>query len=195
MSRRPLDRGLVVRVAGELADRDGFDSVTLTRVAKELGVRQPALYRHVDGYDDLVRSLGLLGRELIATRLIESAVGVSGRAAVAAVGRAWRRVAADHPGLYAATDRYPCAGDAELEQAVERVVHVLSQALTGFAIDDDQRMHAARSLRSAFHGFAHLELGDGHPLALDLDDSFEQLIDLLCAGLHSLESTVIADGR
>ena len=193
MPRQPLDRARVVRVAGELADVEGLDRVTLTRVAKELGVQQPALYRHVAGWDDLIRSLGLWGRELIASRLAEAAIGVSGPDAVAAVGRAWRQVANDHPGIYAATDRYPCAGDEELEAAVERVVHVLGQALTSFDLNDDERIHAARTLRSAFHGFAHLELGDGHPLPVDLDDSFDHMIELLCAGLHSLESTALAE--
>ena len=48
MSRRTLDTGQVVDCAAELADADGLDAVTLTRVAERLGVRQPALYRHVD---------------------------------------------------------------------------------------------------------------------------------------------------
>ena len=43
------------------------------RVADALGVQQPALYRHIDGYDDLIRSLGLRGRELLAERLGEAA--------------------------------------------------------------------------------------------------------------------------
>jgi hypothetical protein len=38
----------------------------------------------------------------------------------------------DHPGLYAATDRYPCAGDAELEGAVDKVVAVLGRALAAY---------------------------------------------------------------
>lgn len=178
----------MIRVAADLADREGLDAVTLTRIARELGVRQPALYRHVRGYDDLIRELGLEWRRQIASRLAEAAIGVSGDDAVAAVGRAWRQVAADHPGLYAATDRYPCAGDEELEAAVERVVDVLGMALTSYSLSDEQRIHASRTMRSAFHGFAHLELGDGHPLPVDLDESFDHLIGLVCAGLHSWET-------
>lgn len=159
--------------------------MTLTRVAKELGTSQPALYRHVDGYDALIRALGLQGRELLADRLTESAVGLSGDDAVRSMGLAWRSLVADHPGLYAATDRYPCAGDTELEAAVNRVVEVLGLALLGFDLDDDERVHAARTLRSAFHGFSHLEAGDGHPLDLDLDDSFDHLIELVCAGIRA----------
>lgn len=187
MARRTLDSEQVIEAAARIADHEGVEALTLTRVAEELGVRQPALYRHVDGYDDLMRSLGLRGREILAARLAEAAVGVSGPDAVRAVGSAWRANVAEHPGLYAATDRYPCAGDAELEEAVERIVEVIAQSLAGFDLGDTDRVHAARSLRSAFHGFAHLEAGDGHPHPEDLDDSFDELLTLLIAGVRNLE--------
>jgi AcrR family transcriptional regulator len=176
----------VIAAAAEVADREGLDAVTLTRIADDLGVRQPAMYRHVKGYDDLIRSLGLLGREILAERLGNAAIGVSGEDAVAAVAHAWRGMVQDHPGLYSATDRYPCAGDVELEQAVERIVTIIAQALMAFDLSDTDRMHAARSLRSAFHGFSHLESGDGHPHPYDNDDTFDHLIELFCVGIRSL---------
>ena len=184
MTRRTLDTAQVVAAAAALADRKGLDAVTLTRVANELGVRQPALYRHVDGYDALVRLLGLRGREILAERLAAAAVGVAGDDAVRAVGSAWREMVRDHPGLYAATDRYPCAGDAELEAAVDQVVAVLSRALTAYDLTDDEQVHVARTLRAAFHGFAHLEAGDGFPQPHDTDDTFDHLLDLLCTGIR-----------
>jgi len=188
MTKRRLDEKQVVDAAARLADSEGLDALTLTRLARELDVRQPALYRHVDSFDGLIRSLGLIGREVLAADLGAAAIGVSRDEAVEAVGLAWRRMAREHPGIYAATDRYPCAGDQELEQAVERVVGILGQALAGYRLDPDQRVHAARTLRSAFHGFAHLEAGDGHPLSQDLDDSFHQMIHLICAGIQSMET-------
>ena len=182
----PLDSAQVIDTAAKIADAEGLDRLTLTRVADELGVRQPALYRHVGGYDDLLRSLSLRGREILAQRLADAAVGVSGDDAVAAVGHAWRQMVRDHPGIYGATDRYPCAGDAELEAAVEWVLAVLGQALRGYDLSDEDRVHAARAMRSAFHGFSHLESGDGHPLPHDPEDTFEHLVELLCAGIHRL---------
>ena len=185
-ARTPLDSARVIATAARIADSEGLDRLTLTRVADELGVRQPALYRHVDGYDDLLRSLSLRGREILAQRLADAAVGLSGDDSVAAVGHAWRQMVRDHPGIYAATDRYPCAGDAELEAAVEWVLSVLGQTLRGYDLSEEDRVHAARALRSAFHGFSHLESGDGHPLPHDPEDTFEHLVQLLCAGIHRL---------
>jgi AcrR family transcriptional regulator len=186
MATQQLTTELVVDTAAGIADAEGFDAVSLARVSRELGTSQPALYRHVDGIDGLVRALGLRGRQILVDRLLRSAVGLSGDDAVEAMGLAWRQMVKDHPGLYAATDRYPCAGHPELEEAVENVVAVLGQALIGFDLEEDERVHAARTLRSAFHGFSHLEAGDGHPLDTDLDDSFHHLIALLCAGIRAL---------
>ena len=184
--RLPLDSAKVIATASRIADREGLDRLTLTRVADEPGVRQPALYRHIGGYDDLLRSLSLRGREILAQRLADAAVGLSGDDSVAAVGHAWRQMVRDHPGVYAATDRYPCAGDEELEAAVEWVLAVLGQTLRGYDLTDEDRVHAARALRSAFHGFSHLESGDGHPLPHDPEDTFDHLVQLLCAGIQRL---------
>ena len=184
--RRPLDAERVIAVAAEIADAEGLDKLTLTRVADTLGVRQPALYRHVEGYDDLLRSLSLRGREILAQRLADAAVGLAGDNAVAAVGHAWRKMVRDHPGIYAATDRYPCAGDPELEDAVENVLAVVGQALRAYELTEVDRAHATRTLRSAFHGFSHLEAGDGHPLPHDPEDTFTHLVELLCAGIERL---------
>ena len=116
--------------------------------------------------------------------LTSVAIGVAGNDAVAAVGHAWRRVAAERPGLFAATDRYPCTGDAELQAAANRIVEVISMSLASFHLDPENRVHAARTLRSAFHGFSHIELSDGHPHKLDIDDTFDHMLQLLCAGIR-----------
>ncbi len=185
MKRQTLDTELVLDAAAGIADAEGLDAVTLTRVAADLGVQQPALYRHVDGYQDMLRLLSLRGREALATDLGEAAMGVAGDEAVAAIGHAWRRSVKAHPGLYEATDRYPCAGDSELEEAVDQIVSIIAQSLAAFNLEPDHRVHAARALRSAFHGFAHLEAGDGHPHPHNLDDTFDGLMELLCSGIRA----------
>lgn len=182
-----LSTDVVVEAAIKLLELDSVETLTLTRVAEELGVTQPALYRHVEGIDDLWRLLGLQGRERLADALTDAALGVAGRDAVVAMANAWRSFVHTNRGLYAATDMYPCAGDEELEAAVERVVHVLAISLRGFGLDTISTVDAARMLRSALHGFVHLEMGDGHPHPHDNDSSFERMIRVLCAGFARLD--------
>jgi TetR/AcrR family tetracycline transcriptional repressor len=59
--RRPLDQGQVVRAALALLDEVGYDELTMRRLADRLGVKAAALYRHVEGKEEL---LALLGDEI-----------------------------------------------------------------------------------------------------------------------------------
>jgi AcrR family transcriptional regulator len=75
VARRGLDRAQVIEAAATLADRDGLESVTLGRLAGELGVRPPSLYNHVDGLDGVLRGWDLEGDDAIhAVRVVRSAL-------------------------------------------------------------------------------------------------------------------------
>lgn len=52
--RAPLDRAKVLQAGIALADRDGFDALSMRALASELGVVPMALYKHVADKDDLV---------------------------------------------------------------------------------------------------------------------------------------------
>jgi AcrR family transcriptional regulator len=49
MPRAGLNTSQVVASAAELSDETGIGSVSLAAVAGRLGVKAPALYKHVDG--------------------------------------------------------------------------------------------------------------------------------------------------
>jgi AcrR family transcriptional regulator len=176
----------IVDVAAQLADAEGIDAVTLSRIAAELSVSQPAMYNHIGGYEDLLRRLALRARQVLVHRLRNSAVGRAGDDAVCAVADAWRTFAREHPGLYAATDRHPLAGYADLEQAVTEIVGVLCQVVGAYGLTPAEAEHGAWSLRSALHGFVVLEAEYGNPAPLDLDESFARLVKLLCGGLRQM---------
>ncbi|MGZ6604199.1 MAG: TetR/AcrR family transcriptional regulator [Solirubrobacteraceae bacterium] len=52
--RAPLNRERVLRAAIALADEGGFESLTMRRLATELGVEAMSLYNHVASKDDLL---------------------------------------------------------------------------------------------------------------------------------------------
>jgi AcrR family transcriptional regulator len=183
VARRGLDRARVVEVAGEIADAEGLEAVTLARVAAALGVRSPSLYNHVAGRDGLLRGLAAQSTRELATALRRAATGRAGTEAIVALAEAQRAYALDHPGRYATTVAAPAAGDAEHEQAAAEAVDVLTAVLGGAGLEGDDLIHAARALRSAVHGFAAIELAGGFALAVDRDDSFRRLVEALAGGL------------
>ena len=52
--RAPLNRERVLSAAIALADQGGFESMTMRKLAKELGVEAMSLYNHVASKDDLL---------------------------------------------------------------------------------------------------------------------------------------------
>jgi AcrR family transcriptional regulator len=180
-----LDTDVIVDTAAALVDADGIDSLSLSAVAARLGVTQPALYRHVENADDLLRRVALHARlELLAT-ISDAAIARSGPDALDAVAAAWRAYATSHPDRYAATDRSPLAGDTENEAVVERIVDVISRVVGGFGLDDPDARQGAWAVRSALHGFVILEAETGNPQRLELDAAFAHMIDLLAAGFRN----------
>jgi AcrR family transcriptional regulator len=52
--REPLNRERILRVAVALADEGGVESISMRRIAQELGVVPMALYKHVANKDELL---------------------------------------------------------------------------------------------------------------------------------------------
>lgn len=188
IAKQRLSRATVVEMAAVIADTEGIDAVTLSRIAVDAGVKQPALYRHVTGISELHMLLSLRARDLLVVTLTE-AIGTQTReSAVLHAAQAWRAFVQQHPGLYTATDRVPSVGDPDIELSLTRVVTALTSCLDGYSLTDDQRAHCARSLRSALHGFCVLEKDHGHPEPFALDTSLSQLVELFCRGIETLEA-------
>jgi len=56
-TREPLTRERILRVAVAVADEDGIESLSMRRIAQELGVVPMALYRHVANKDEVFGGL------------------------------------------------------------------------------------------------------------------------------------------
>jgi AcrR family transcriptional regulator len=185
MARAGIDPAAVVAAAAELADAEGLEAVTLTRLAEELGVRPPSLYAHIGGLDDLRRRLGARGNTELAAALGQAIEGRSGPDAVRALAVAYRDYAREHPGTYAALQRSrDLADDDEARAAGDAVVRVALAALRGYPLEGDDAIHAVRLIRITLHGFVSLEAAGGFAMNLSADETFERLVALLDLGLR-----------
>ncbi len=181
MPRIGLDAAAVVTAGAELADRDGLDGLTLARLAAELQVKPPSLYAHIGGLDDLRTRIASVAAAEMGDALATAAAGRARGEALRSVGRAYREWALAHPGRYAALQFRQIRDD----PAAVRVVGIVLAVLEGYGLSGDDGIHAARTVRSALHGFISLEAGDGFGIPLGIEDSFERLLDVLDRGLES----------
>jgi AcrR family transcriptional regulator len=173
-----------------MVDEVGLSRLTLAALAGRLGVRQPSLYKHVDGMDDLQRSLALRAKHDLANVLARAAVGRERGDAIDSISHAYRAWALEHPGRYAAAQRAPIPSDSDDQTASHAVVQILADVLAGYQLREDDAIDAIRALRSALHGFVTLELGGGFGLPVDVDRSFVQLVrGLITALAHWTDDT------
>lgn len=179
MPRAALTPERVVAEAAAVADEVGLDRLTLAAVAERLGVRLPSLYKHVAGLEGLRRELALLGMRDLASVLGKAAMGRSGREALEAVAHAYRRLATEQPGRYAATLRAPSAEDAELAAAAQEVLDVAFALVRSYGLEGDDAVHAIRILRAALHGFVTQHAAGGFGMPTGVEETFARTIDVL----------------
>ncbi|MGJ7911874.1 TetR/AcrR family transcriptional regulator [Neobacillus sp. LXY-1] len=187
MSPRPkfaLELTKILEAAGELADKQGMQEVTLANLAKKLNIRPPSLYNHFDGLPGLRKQLAIHGINKLYEELTQSAIGVSGTEAILTLSRAYVNFARNHPGLYEATLMAPDPEDWDVQQAGAKIVELSVKVLQAFQLEGDLALHAVRGLRSILHGFSALEQRGGFKMALDLDESLSIIMRAFIAGLE-----------
>jgi AcrR family transcriptional regulator len=181
-TRTRLDRAAVVEAAAALGDAAGKE-VSLGQLAAHLGVRVPSLYNHIAGQDGLRRKLALYGRRELASCIGKAAIGRSADDAIRAIAHAYRAFARERPSLYAACQRAPDPHDTVLIVASEDVLAILRMVLEAYDLDGDAAIHTIRGLCSAMHGFVTLEAAGGFGIPLDVNASYDHLIDVFINGL------------
>ncbi|MEU3721543.1 TetR/AcrR family transcriptional regulator [Streptomyces sp. NPDC031705] len=176
-----------VTVAGaELADEVGFEQVTMSQVARRLGVKDASLYGHVRSLADLRGRIALLAADEKTILIAEATAGRAGRNALVAFAGAWREYAHRHPGRYAATQA-PVQSDPVLAAQApgpRRAVELTYGVLRGYGLTEPDLTDAVRLLRSTFHGFVALEAAGGFGHERSPQHSWVRALDALHALLE-----------
>lgn len=164
-----------------VVERNGFDALTLTAVAEELGVAASTLYTHIGGLDGLKHLVAEAATRNLTGQIRNSAIGISGPDALLAMAVAYRDFALDHPGQFASTLLPPRVGNDDLADANAELLGVFVLVYRGAGLDDGEAQLAARAMRSAIHGFLAIE----HVTASrsDHDAEYRYLVGALQRGL------------
>jgi AcrR family transcriptional regulator len=151
---------VIIALAGEVLAAEGVEALTLGRLARELGIKTPSLYKHFESKRDLEVHLIADGFEAFAAELEPAGEDLT------ELGAAYRRFALAHPHLYRLMTAQPLPRD-ELPEGLEaRAAAPLARA----AGDPD----LARAVWAFAHGMVDLELAGRFPPDADLDAAWSR---------------------
>jgi AcrR family transcriptional regulator len=209
--RRPqLTREQVVTAAIALADRDGIESISMRRLAQELGVEAMSLYTHVRNKDDLLDGMV----DAVISMIPGDAGPADWRTALRRMALAARGVMLRHPWAPRTVETRAAPGPAGIAYVndvlgilrqggfsitqAHHALHILGSRLLGFTqnlFDDsagpgpDTPPSLPDGFAAAFPYAAEMALAVTHGGALgpcDDDDEFEFALDFILDGLNRL---------
>lgn len=174
----------IVAAARSILESEGLTGLTMHRVAAEVGVRPPSLYKRVRHRDDLIRLVAEdVARELIAT-LEAVASDTKPRRSIRRLAGALRAFAHARPAAYGLLFApLPDASrpDPALIQAASAGLLRSAGQLAGPAL----ALEAARTVVAFAHGFITMELAGGFRLGGDVDRAYEYGVERLIEAIGS----------
>jgi AcrR family transcriptional regulator len=154
----------IVEAARRILELDGEAALTMRRLAAELGMKAPSIYKHFADKEALELELIVLGFEESAAAF-EAALGTRPRSQIVALGAAYRQYARAHPHIYRLMTDRPLPRE-RLPVGLEyRAAAPLAQAMGSVA--------GARAAWGLAHGLAMLEINGRFPADADIDAAWE----------------------
>ena len=148
----------IVAAARVIAEREGWDAVTVRRLAEEIEYSQPVLYSHFENRDAIVAAVAVEGFRELTVALREAASGSTGRRnALKNVAMAYLVFARRHPALYEAMFILPTDlrfAEAETTPELHAAFEAIAAVVTPFCADVAD---VTETFWAALHGLAALE--------------------------------------
>jgi AcrR family transcriptional regulator len=187
LGRRLVHEDVLVG-AESVVDRDGWSALTMSALARELGVRSPSLYHHVDGLDALRAELQ--GRTLRAMSKSQAAgaAGRTGLDGIRALAEGHRAFALAFPHRYlgltsGVIDR------AQLEVTNDGIRDVVAMIVRTSGLPRREIALNMRALFAAVHGAVSLELVGFFDDRVRSDTVFRSVLE---GSLRTIQELVIS---
>jgi AcrR family transcriptional regulator len=177
------DREAIVQTARLLIEREGVEALSLARLASELKIRPPSLYRHIASKTALLRAVvELTFQDLFAAyRTALPKAGDDPQERLRAVFRAHRAFAHAHPETYVLAFTTTAPGQ-RADAGVLAQFALPIQALMAAVSGPEYSLAALRGALALVHGFVMLELKQQLQRGGDLNAAFEQSVDAYIRG-------------
>ena len=166
---KKIDGETLVVTASDLLEHEGIESLSMRRVAKELGVRASSLYHHFPDKSALLRAVAEQGLRQLAEVLEQARerAGPVPQQQIRALAIAYREWALAHPRLYLLL-----FGGTPVEERPSPIGQAVSAPMLAAAaqlVGEQKAVAATQAAWALVHGFVTLELAGQMRLGVPLE--------------------------
>jgi AcrR family transcriptional regulator len=181
----------VIRAAIDCLDRYGESALGVNRVARELGIKPPAIYKHLDGNTGLRRAVALEIWRNYWTDYQSQTTGIVEPHALLRVGaQATRNFAQRYPARYAVMMQYQLRPiDPEEAKIIYDSLSSFKKSLQLYGLSDDALIDTMRMVNAAIYGFILREQSELMTLDRSTDRSYEVMLDALLVAIEYIQQT------
>lgn len=183
-----LTQADILQAAIAVIQAEGAAALGVNRVARQLGIRPPSLYNHVQGNEALFRLVALEGWRRFLDYAQRDLVGAtSSREMLRAMAYSYRQCAHDNPELLEIVANHSLSSSDDDFMAVLRaILQFYTQSLHPLGLSADEVVHAARMLNAAFFGFAQADKAGLFVMPQSLDSSYDWMVEVLICAVEKI---------
>ncbi|MEA5595116.1 TetR/AcrR family transcriptional regulator [Rivularia sp. UHCC 0363] len=171
----------VIEAAIACLDKEGESALGVNRVARELGIKPPAIYKHLNGNAELRKAVVLrIWRQFLAycrekTQKINELPQL-----FKAGGMAARNFAKLYPARYKVMMQYQLhPTDADASAVIREALSLFQKGIQGYDLSKNQLIDAMRMVNAATYGFISIEQSGMMTFERSTDASYEIMLDAL----------------
>lgn len=186
VKEKSLTRQDVIDAAIACLEKEGESALGVNRVARALGIKPPAIYKHLDGNAALRRAVVLVIWRRYLTLCQEQTAGLSEPQELLQAGaRATRNFACSYPALYKVMMQFQLhPTDPEAAAIIQESLSLFKRSLQLYELNDDQLIDAMRMVNAAVYGFITLEQAGLMTLDRSTDASYDVMLSALIVAIQ-----------
>jgi AcrR family transcriptional regulator len=178
----------VVVAALQCLDQEGEAGLGVNRVARALGIKPPAIYKHLEGNAGLQRAVALrIWRDYLrdCRQLLET---VDPPLLLQIGAQAMRTFAKTYPGRFQVMSSYQMRpSDPEEAAIIQASLQMLRMALQLYDLGEEALIDVMRMVNAAIYGFIVKEQAELMTLSRSADQSFAVMLDALGVAITHIQ--------
>lgn len=180
----------VIAAAIACLEQEGESALGVNRVARELNIKPPAIYKHLDGNTGLRRAVALSIWRTYLTNCQQQTEGIRDPQELFRVSaHATRNFARSHPSLYSVMMQYQMRPtDLEEAEIIQKSLAFMKKSLQLYELSNDTLIDMMRMINAAIYGFITREQSELMTLDRSSDASYLVMLDALLVAIEYIRN-------